>query len=423
MISFLDNTAIHRAGLVIESSRCEDFVRPVDAISMLHVAGHIMFSDKILISAFELDKIRNRTRNVRKILEKRSVVPDNNFIVQKGFSKNDYAVACEEASERIRADLRKLSSDAIRRSAELADEATRPTDAGSSPLGKWISNESYPKSINKYKESALDRKAAGSFDYTVSSNKSLRKKLREAGSEVELDKKRLARLLEVYLRYWINSEIANNINATYSPAPQRAKAINSANSIFRYEVCRKIINIAKSSEEGLSIPIVEEIYENESIPIPVLAINALAEEEPSSPLEMIECASRLRDDGRIKRLRKWINKWEERQDSNTSYFWRDKESEISEIKRDLDAYSEDVKWNSLLTGAVKLWFNDYENVDMFVNEAIMRKILKELSRPKSFLTFVRRPRVYIDDTRKRLTNDSSMAYKIGKMINCPISDV
>jgi hypothetical protein len=329
MKTLIDNTLLHSIGAVVGSRRSPSVAREIGGqMAIFHFAEHLLFADEMEYISFSLPEIREISANVTDQLYKRgyTVGEHGESILQMiEYSNEEYASACEAAAPMIIAD---LESPEIIPTLKKAGRLTIDTDA----IGKWLTKDSSEEDREGLKENSLSQKATGAFDYTVSIDDVLFRKLQEVGSEVKgnrTDKANAARGISILFRTAINQALALQRNAYYSPAPQRAGIIYESDRLFRHALSKTIQKVVAPIRELHSRKILEKLQEDEKIPLPMLAIHFLRKAKVRHPEGLLEAARKMRDDPEVKSIRRWLNKWEDAYGSEKARNYLD------EISKDL----------------------------------------------------------------------------------------
>jgi len=347
MRAFLDNTGVHRIYTIINSPHNSAPIREVDAVALLHFAEHILFADTLEISEFESDKTREITNKTIELLKGLGCIEDSNnktFLSTVDFTENDYAKACILAAPKIQEDIQTLNPEILVKYCSLADEATKPIGITTSVLDKWITQEWPKQKREEIRNSALDLKAKGAYDYILASNDGLFHQFKALTEGIKNSAKlsQITLYFDVFFRIAINEELARQRKGIYTPAPQRAKVVNESDQMFRYAICKEIEK--KISDSSIKFPskLLEKIKREQILPIPMFAIHFLRNKKIKSPISMLECAGKLRETPELEDLRKWLTKWENLYGS-TNIKAREKAlQKLKEIEADLSLAQE--KW-------------------------------------------------------------------------------
>jgi hypothetical protein len=327
---FLDNTGLHRAHLVLRSA-VDEPVFLSDAMALLHLAEHIMFSDELAFSTFETNAVTGMSQQIKEDLDRRGYTSTTagSLISARDFTEVEFAGLCDSAVFSVLEDLGRLQKTTTLECAlKLAGTAAGPFGGGAPRMEKWISRSWKRTERLKIKERALERKASGACDYILTSNDQIYHMVRELTRKVRHKRKlpSLASVLEVVIRVALNDRLAHHAGFTYSPAPQRAKLTHEVNRLFRQMVEAMIMDAAH--ERG---PFASEVLERlaglERLPLPLFAIHYLREAGANSPESVLEHAITLRHSADVRRLRTWLNRTI---DGTTSR--AEREREIEEIK-------------------------------------------------------------------------------------------
>lgn len=319
MITLIDNTSLHRVFTAINPRKGSSAIRDIDVMALFHFAEHILFSERMELSAFEIPEINSISSEAVKLLNSRGYVVNDegeSFLTMVEFSKDEYARACEAAAPKIIEDLVSLDVRTLRKCGKLADESAVPIGTKSIPTLKWITKESETIDQALLKEQSLSEKALGSFDYTICANDALREQLELLRPRVKRNPNGIAFALAIYFRTAINQALASQRKAYYSPAPQRARIIYRSEQLFRYALSKRIEQLISSFEGSSPAKILKVIQKEESLPLPMFAIHFLRQAKVHNPEGILEAARKLRDNSEVKSIRRWLGKWEEHYGSN-----------------------------------------------------------------------------------------------------------
>jgi hypothetical protein len=414
---FLDNTAIHRISPTIRGKDASIPIKRIDALALLHLAEHIMFSDVLEVSAFELQSIIDTTSETIKLLQ------ENDCIDIKGdlsintidFDKDIYKNACDKAAPKILEDLMTLNEESVAKWCRIADESTQPLGIRGSQLEKWIVNNFNKAQINEFNSNALERKSNGSYDYIIASSEAILGQLKSLTSKYKNNNQvsAISAFLDVFFRVNINRELADNRSSVYSPAPGRAITIRKSEELFRYEVEKEIEKHILKENHAFSSKFIEQILKDEILPIPMFAIHFLKTKNASSPIELLRVARELRENNKdLNSLRSWLNKWEEKYSSLDLNEKEKAREELDDIALSLSIAKQDFDLNSIFRGQASLSQDGTfsYSLDPSGLSIELQRLFIKFSRSKIFLTAIRREFEF----------EETLGSKICEMLNRPI---
>lgn len=312
---FLDNTGLHRAHLAFRSG-ADQPVFFADAMALLHLAEHIMFSDQLAFSTFEANDVTGMSQQIKCDLDRRGYTSTDagSLISAVDFTEQEFAALCDATAGPILEDLGRLQDSATLESAlHLAVGASGPFGGGDPRLQKWISRPWKQSERLRLRDGALQRKASGAPDYLLSTNDQIYTSVQSLSRMVRQKRKLplLASVLEVVIRVALNDKMATHRGFTYSPAPQRAKLTHEVNRLFRQMVEAAIMDAAHEGNRG-NRPFASELLEKmvglERLPLPLFAIHYLRNRGAHSPESVLEQAAVLRQCDDVVQLRKWLNR-------------------------------------------------------------------------------------------------------------------
>lgn len=418
MKTLIDNTALHRIYMAIEGEDATKPVRQIDAIGLFHIAEHILFSEEIEVSYFEIDHIRETTSKILGILKNNDcITTTDGKEALKGteFTIGQYAKACDAATPKILEDLSSLDQSSVKGWFKFADEATQPIGIRGSQLDKWVLEDRGKDERRAIASDALQRKASGSYDYVVGSNDALYGQIKAMASTYDsyYRKVALAAFLDPFFRVHINKELANIRGSIYSPAPQRATIIRKCDDLFRFGIEKRIIENIKEYTEGPASNFIKKLIEKEFVPLPMFAIHFLRRKKASSPIQILRAALELREnDSDLKAIRSWLSKWENLYVSNNLKKREKAHSELSYIAKILKPDKSRAKLTSILRGKATISPDgsfSYEPDFAGMGEAFSR-LFSKLSRPQIFISCLRR----------EFSFENSIGADIFNMLNRPI---
>jgi len=301
MLTLLDNTLIHRIGVVLESP-AGAVVQESDILAVFHLVEHILFSEGLSVSTFERSETQERTAAIAEGLS--SVGVSAQLLTLTPFSRETYADACRAASWTILDHLVDLSAEDLRKTGKLADESARP-----SGMLPWPFHlvESMDEETNNASDGELW--GSGAFRYTLR-NKALHSRLLKLNEDSALfDSFQIAALTALF-RININQELARGQSSLYAPAPQRARLGFRFDGLIRYRIERLMEDLAIQRLPDPLTSLIGRLHRLDSLPLPALAIHFLRDSSAQSPQELIEAACKARSTPGVIKVRKWLTDWE-----------------------------------------------------------------------------------------------------------------
>lgn len=220
---WIDNTGLHGAGKCLLGEARTDY----EIKGLLQLATLIVFADTIEVGDFEAPVVAATSADFRDMLLNIGLEEGALLIHPK--SREDYALACrgaadfagEELVHRFRADeqvILGLPEPNIPRGAQFRPERT-----------EWIVHLTDASELAKVNECALNTRAMGAVDYMLSGSARLRHALLQLISEEPDWSSGHTFQVESMLRAYLNDHLAQQVDATYAPAPHRADVITRQN--------------------------------------------------------------------------------------------------------------------------------------------------------------------------------------------------
>jgi hypothetical protein len=412
----LDNTGLHRVRVVV-ATRDDQVVSLPDALALLHLAEHIMFSEAMFVSAFEEPSIKETTAEAVAHLIGHGCItlPDGKSLLSiEDFSDSEYALACHGAANAIQEDLQLLDSDTIARAGRLADFSTKPLGLKGPAMEKWISRRWPIEERRGYADTALQFKARGAYDFILATHDPVYRLVQDLG-QVTRKKGRffLAMLLDVIFRVAINEQLARLRNCTYAPAPQRANVTHETDHLFRHALERMIQATSEDQKSRISSRLVRQIISHERLPLPMFALHFLATRTTGSPLDVLNAARELRDVPEIVELRNWLGKWEALYNSADIVAREKALNQIRALQNSLQIISEPINLFSVFRPEFSTGQDGSVGVSFDPSglAAPVAKLWAKFSRRRVFLAALRRT----------LTTDRQLGEHLCRIIGRPIS--
>lgn len=243
MNTFLDNTGLQRLLLFLDKER--QAVSPSDVLAVLHFAENLMFSDGMLVSTFEIPEILENTAKTLQLLHDLDCIASldgRTLLHPQHFTDQEYGEVCIRAASKIQEDLTALNPKRLEEIAARVGDGIQPLGMSKSPIERWLQSDFRPDELAEIRATSLERKARGAYDFTLASCEALREQLSIVtfGLRASSRLSQVALFLGVFFRVAINEELAAAKEATYTPAPGRARAICETDQLFRLAVERKI---------------------------------------------------------------------------------------------------------------------------------------------------------------------------------------
>jgi hypothetical protein len=359
MNAFVDNTGIHRIFTMIRPQSRTEPIRKVDALALLQFAEHLLFSEGMKVSTFEWSQTCEITNQVIEILMSAGCLDplEAGISLQPvDFTEAEYAEACKTAGPRIQEVMQTSELSALERASKLAGEASRPIDIASPKLEKWLESSVTEKQRKCMSAGSVIENAAGAYDFTICADPNLYAQLRVTARKIKnaTQRHRIASFLEVLFRVAINEQLARIKQSSYSPAPQRAKAIHVAEQVteyaFRNALAKAIDDEIRGRGAHFASKLLENMHELKTLPFPMFVIHYLREvrPRPKTPLGMLEAARKLRDHPDVKEIRQWLNKWEIIHKAGN-------DNERQRAKKKLDSIANDLEIDRMKTPLFSLW--------------------------------------------------------------------
>lgn len=200
---------------------------------LLQLANQIIFSDKIKLCSYESPAVLNHSVAVRDTLLSLGV--SKAVIEFHNFDRSQYALACNRVSKRIYDDLQYTSIEKSEPNRSLLKIAHPDLPSIMSDVIEQvhhlITDDISERERTDLATHALDSMAAGADVYIIASCPSLLGLLKQHASSLDWTLQHTEEL-QIYLRYYLNEELAKLSNADYCPAVGRARITNKHNSLI-----------------------------------------------------------------------------------------------------------------------------------------------------------------------------------------------
>jgi hypothetical protein len=428
MNAFVDNTGIHRVFTLIRPQGRAKPIRKVDALALLQLAEHLLFSEEIRVSTFEWPQTCEITHQAIERLRATGCIDESESgisLQQVDFTETEYGEACKAAAPRIQEVLQTSDLSALGRASRLVGEATRPIKIASPMLGKWLE-----RSVSKkHRESMLSRSsiknAAGAFDFTICTDPSLYSQMRVTASKIKGAKQRheIGAFLEVLFRVAINEQLARIKTSYYSPAPQRAKTVHMAAQVTEYAFRSALERVIDDEIRGrgayFASKLLEAMHELKTLPFPMFVIHYLREARPrpKTPLGMLEAARKIRDNPEVREIRQWVNKWELISGAGDP-------KKREKAKKELDGFAKNLQFDRSNISLFSLW-----NPKLGTSETSWLEVDPDLKGGLEMLghlfrriPFFHSHSMFLATVSKEFELDPTIGRDINRMIGCATFD-
>lgn len=412
----LDNTALHRVHVVMSTPSAKQAIAPQDAIAFLHFAMHIMFSDGMLVSSFEIPSIQQTSAEAVSRLKSHGCInlPDGQLLLSsENFSEKHYAEVCHNAASSIQEDLQLLDPTTVSRLERLADFTTKPLGVTFPAMEKWITRSWSLSQRHEVLGTALHRKALGAFDFIVASYDPIYRLVRGLAAKSSGARKQfsLAMLLDAIFRIAINEELSRLRCCTYAPAPQRAKLTHEIDHLFRHALHGRIRAALADGPRESASQLIRRAIAVEQLPLPTLAIHFLGMRRARSPSELLNAARELRDCSNVVLLRNWLRRWQTVYNSSAIEFKEKAVREMTDLKESLGIPDEAVGLYSVLRP---------QATSVTDRRARCSPALSDFSTPiaKLFARLSRR-RVFLAALTRKVTCDRQLGVLICRLVGRP----
>jgi hypothetical protein len=427
MINLIDNTTLHCLYRIISKKKNQSYViSTADLLTILHFAELIMFSDEMVVSSFSIPEVWGVTDQVINILKNEGWVDEGKnqdlLLSPINFSKEAYSNACDSAADDIEEFLKTCNNDKLRQLGSLSNESSRvEMKSKIPPILKWMTQEFKKNDLESIKSRALNKKAAGSYDYIISKNKNIYKTIKEKSKYLNKnDLYSVSNAIGVIFRTYINEHLAGLVNTLksketfYSPAPQRGKIVYKGNELFRLSLSNNIVEQIKKEKGNFQDNWIELIQRDEKIPIPVFAICCLQEEykkkrKKGNLITFFETARALRDSRNIKSLRSYFNKFQTPQGMKD--YVKGANRVYSEINYMIDSINLKSKKNYSL-------FSIFSPISNFLTGKYFKcleEVGKSIGHTEFFKALLNPRRHYISTLAKKLAFEKALIRDIMKM--------
>jgi len=309
--TLIDNTFLHRIG---EAATARESIPLIDCFAVLALAEQIMFCDDIEVSGFESDQVRTRSEETIALLQQEGVGSRYAPVVQLySFGRAEYAQACDGAVADIRTIIENSPVERLIEVGKQADASARPVGIVEQPLLAWADRaKALPRQIDEIRAAALDRKAIGSFDYIVASDRNVRTRLRELTTGPAVDVPHVVSGLSVIFRASVNQHLATNRGGFYAPAPKRAAMLCSVTQGARAELSRHLTAFIaeKKKTTEASAGWTQVLGQDVRLPLPLFAIHFLRKNKAKGVMDILAKAAELRHDPDVRILRSFFARFE-----------------------------------------------------------------------------------------------------------------
>lgn len=418
MITLVDNTLMHRVGVLLEASPGTR-VSSSDALAIFHLAENVLFANKTVVSSFERPSTNERTLKILNILSSHGIShgdDEQDIFKVEPFTKDSYAIACHNAASGICEDLALLDASELSLHGRLADQRTRPSGVPVPPFNEWISNHGQSTLEEERRNALLSLRAKGAFELITLDSPAVRNSIQALRCRNGKLSKAQQAALSVIFRLNINQELSKHLSGLYSPAPQRARVAARSERLFRNRLERIIQDVIIEKQEKATPEILLRLMAIQALPLPLFALRLLADSKARNPRDLIECARNLRDREDIIEVRQWLCQWEEKlKESDQSWSaitelskWRDDLVTMIECKEEsfLSILRPGIEFKTdLVSGSQSISLKSFSAKD--VVDIISRRIGKQ--------------RMFIAATAKRVLSDANLGKSLLAKLGMSIS--
>jgi hypothetical protein len=220
---WIDNTGLHGAGrsLIGEAKTAYDLK------GLLQLSTLLVFADRVQLGNFEPSEIASTSERFLSIIRKSGM--EDNALGIRNTSKESYAAACtaaaqfaaEELLDRFAPDQQLINS---------VPQRNIPRGAQFDPARtERLARIEVSADLQRMRESALDRLAAGAIDFMLLSSPPLRRAVSALMDEHADWSAGHTFQVESMLRAYLNEQLAAQTRANYAPAAHRADVIAREN--------------------------------------------------------------------------------------------------------------------------------------------------------------------------------------------------
>jgi len=316
MKTFIANTGLHSAGRCLESKA----LGLVDVKGLLQLGTELVFSEEILVSGFEYDTIKQRSRLIRHKLRRIGVPSDTLQI--RSFRAYRYAKACRDAAITFASEFEYVFPPAVHLSPVL--QAARPDMLPEEfkfikQLHGLILEDCTGDDIKRAADPALVGRARSSIAYMLATCPMLLQKVRDFAHSEGWSEETTWELVAA-LRYYANQKLGSIKGSMYTPAVARAELVRSCSDLL---------------SERLSTIVTEAAcrLQPRSLRIPGVA-GALLIRSKGDPKAVVEEALSLRD--KACELRNYLTEKLHDFEPEYSGWHHELNVQISELARALD---------------------------------------------------------------------------------------
>lgn len=217
---WIDNTGLHSVGRCLEKKGNG----PIDVKGLLQLASEIIFSDNILISAFESDGVKLRTESIHSQLLDLGLTPE--VLTIQPFAMETYAEVCKTAAEKFSKDIEYINFDVENVDKTLL-KATKPDfipkeKRREDSVHRLITQSWSKQQLKDIARTSLEIKAAGATSYMLIKCESLWEQVCRLAKSKTWSENMTAQLITA-LRYYLNDQLAKDKHSLYAPAVARAE--------------------------------------------------------------------------------------------------------------------------------------------------------------------------------------------------------
>jgi hypothetical protein len=221
----IDNTGFQSTGLAIEGRGRG----AADVEELLQLSTLIVFAEQIATGGYEIDRVTSKTKEVKERLTELGLQQD--VIYLSYITRKHFAAVCEMAAKECAEDIVCAFQPISEVEGRLYPAALPSPELNARlPLiSRLLFEKLSDQELAAYCKDALNMKKAGAVAYMIASCPALRESVSRTLSRHSLSLE-VVNQLDAFCRLYLNSTLASQQCATYTPAIARAQLIRRNNS-------------------------------------------------------------------------------------------------------------------------------------------------------------------------------------------------
>jgi hypothetical protein len=271
---FVDNTGLHAVYRCLEGRA----IGEVDVLGLLQFATQIVFCDEILVGAYEVSEVRERTRG---FLTELGAIGIDGPVSQRTCSPDEWVRGCMEVGLDFAEDFEHLIPDHACAFAGTAPDASNGARSADHGLHELIAFDHGESELEVRAAAALERHGAGIVEYTFAACPSLWQTARRAFQKRGGWPQEVSDHLSVLLRIYGNDFGASQFDAQYAPAVARSRLLRRGSELVYERLAATVADAASKLSSG-------------RLPVPSVS-NVLAVRSKGDPRGVLMEACRLRE--------------------------------------------------------------------------------------------------------------------------------